>query len=316
MSIAYLAVCAIFRNEARHLAEWMTFYELQGVEHFFLYDDQSDDNGAAELKPWLERGMVTYLRVAGGLRRQAGAYQHCLKHHRQKARWIGFFDLDEFAFSLDHRPLREILEGHENVPGLGLNWAMYGSSGFDQQPTSLTMTSYQLRAPINVRVTDREMLIPGMPPEQPSSYRYLCSHIKSIVNTDEVEAYVSPHSFAYRNNAFAVDAEGREIRDTLYNAFTQEPLAGPIRVNHYWSRSLGEFAGKLDSLRADSDTRRDAQMARYKETWMNKAYDPAILPAARTVADRLGRPFEPGTEADWQERLEELKAREFDAGAN
>ncbi|UUX51276.1 glycosyltransferase family 92 protein [Nisaea acidiphila] len=304
MSQHYFTICAIFRDEARHLAEWMTFYELQGVDHFFLYDDQSVDDSKAAIQPWRDRGMVTYLRVGGGLRRQAGAYQHCLKNHKTKARWIGFFDLDEFAFSLDGKPLRDFLAANENIPGLGLNWAMYGSSGFETQPTSLVTTSYQLRAPIKYKISDPELLIPGKPRTELSSYLHPGAHIKSIVNTAEVEAYVSPHSFSYRNGAHAVDATSRPIRDTPFNAFTEEPLAGPMRVNHYWSRSLGEFSAKLETPRADSDTLRYKEMARFKEVHMSMEYDPAILPAAHAVAERLGRPYAPGTEEDWMERLQ------------
>lgn len=31
----YLAVCAIFRDEAPYLAEWIEFHRLVGVEHFY-----------------------------------------------------------------------------------------------------------------------------------------------------------------------------------------------------------------------------------------------------------------------------------------
>lgn len=311
MTRHYFTVCAIFRDEARHLEEWLTFYELQGVEHFFLYDDQSVDNAKALLQPWIDRGLVTYLRISGGTKRQGGAYRHCLEKHGKSARWIGFFDLDEFAFSLDGKPLREILQDYEQVPGLGLNWTLYGTSGFEEQPTSLTMTSYQLRAPINVRIMDRGMLIPGRPPEETASYRHLGTHIKSIINPAEVERYLSPHSFEYRNGAFAIDVLGRPIRDTPYNAFTQEPLGGPLRINHYWSRSGAEFTRKLARPRADSDTFHFEKMARYKESWMNKSFDPAILPFAKQVAERLERPFETGTEAEWQARLERLAQQVF-----
>lgn len=308
MPSTYLAVCAIFRDEARHLAEWLTYYELQGVEHFILYNDQSTDESEEVLRPWRERGMITRYKVTGGTQRQAGAYKHCLETHGAGTRWLGFFDLDEFALAQNGTPLREALAAYESLPGIGLNWALYGSSGYEEQPTSLTMTSYQLRAPIDVRITERALLIPGMPANETASYRRLGAHIKSIVNPAEVTGYVSPHSFAYRNGQYALDMEGNEIRDTPYNAFTKEPLEGPLRINHYWSRSLSEFSAKLARPRADSDTRYPEGMARYKESWMNKTYDPIILPAAKKVADRLGRPYEPGTPEEWIERRHFVEA--------
>ena len=36
---AYLSVCAIYRDEAHYLAEWIEFHRLVGVERFFLYNN-------------------------------------------------------------------------------------------------------------------------------------------------------------------------------------------------------------------------------------------------------------------------------------
>ena len=40
----HVAVCAIFKNEALYLREWLEFNHLVGIEHFFLYNNFSDDD--------------------------------------------------------------------------------------------------------------------------------------------------------------------------------------------------------------------------------------------------------------------------------
>ncbi len=35
----YLTLCAIFRDEADYLDEWLRFYDLVGVERFVLFDN-------------------------------------------------------------------------------------------------------------------------------------------------------------------------------------------------------------------------------------------------------------------------------------
>jgi len=42
---AYLSICAIFKDEAPYLPEWIEFHRLVGVERFFLYDNGSGDAG-------------------------------------------------------------------------------------------------------------------------------------------------------------------------------------------------------------------------------------------------------------------------------
>ena len=39
-----LAICAIFREEAPFLEEWLTFHSGVGVTHFYLYNNYSTDN--------------------------------------------------------------------------------------------------------------------------------------------------------------------------------------------------------------------------------------------------------------------------------
>ena len=46
---AYLSVCAIYRNEAPYLAEWIEFHRLVGAERFFLYDNGSTASGSSVL---------------------------------------------------------------------------------------------------------------------------------------------------------------------------------------------------------------------------------------------------------------------------
>src|SRR3954452_16246495 len=87
-----LAVCAIFRDEAPYLAEWVTFHRLQGVERFYLYDNRSSDDWRSALAPEIDAGIVEPLRwpfVPG----QRPAYENCLEQHREDAHWIAFIDI-------------------------------------------------------------------------------------------------------------------------------------------------------------------------------------------------------------------------------
>ena len=34
-----LSICAIFKNEAKFLKEWIEYHRLVGVDHFYLYDE-------------------------------------------------------------------------------------------------------------------------------------------------------------------------------------------------------------------------------------------------------------------------------------
>src|SRR3954471_2534916 len=131
-----VAVCAIFRDEARYLAEWVTFHRLQGVERFWLYDNRSQDDWESALAPELAAGVVSvtpWPEHAG----QRAAYADCLERHRDEARWIAFIDADEFLFARSGRPLPEVLERFDSHPGVVVNWRIFGSNGHEDAPDGL-----------------------------------------------------------------------------------------------------------------------------------------------------------------------------------
>jgi len=47
----FLSICTIFKNEARYLREWIEFHRLVGVDHFYLYENRSEDDFAPVLAP-------------------------------------------------------------------------------------------------------------------------------------------------------------------------------------------------------------------------------------------------------------------------
>src|SRR2546430_8009121 len=74
----YLSACAIFRNEARYLKEWIVFHLGVGLEHIYLYENRSTDDFRTMLAPFVARGQVTLVdwpKPHG----QKAAYLHCLR---------------------------------------------------------------------------------------------------------------------------------------------------------------------------------------------------------------------------------------------
>ena len=53
-----LSICAVFRNEAPYLREWIEFHRIVGVEKFFLFNNRSEDDYKSVLTPYIESGLV------------------------------------------------------------------------------------------------------------------------------------------------------------------------------------------------------------------------------------------------------------------
>lgn len=256
-----LAVCAIFRNEARYLAEWIVFHRLQGVERFWLYDNLSTDDWRSELAPELESGLVTvtqWPREPG----QCSAYMDCLRRHRRDARWIAFIDADEFLFSPVGRSLPDVLRRFDVHPGVAANWRMYGTNGHREPPEGLLVENYLMRG------------ADGHPDNR---------FVKLIVNPRKtVGPHGGPHDFDYLG--VAVGEDGRPVLGPLREPATAEIL----RINHYYSRSMAELARKRSRPNAT-----DGQLRDTAQVPPDDVRDEAILQFLPALREALGDRIKP-----------------------
>jgi Glycosyltransferase family 92 len=218
-----LAVCAIFRNEARYLAEWVAFHRLQGVERFYLYDNLSTDDWRSELAPEIASGVVEVVHwpLEPG---QMPAYDDCLERHRADARWIAMIDIDEFLFSPTGRPLPDVLRGFDTHPGVAVNRRFFGTNGHRRPPGGLVTESYPMRS--------RD--------DDPSNVL-----VKSIVCPRMTLGAHSAHTFRLRG--IPVGEDGLPTP----RAAREPATADLLRINHYYAKSEEEFRRKSVTPRAD-----------------------------------------------------------------
>ena len=225
-----VSICAIFRNEAPYMKEWIEFHKIQGVEHFYLYNNQSDDNYLEVLKPYIDSQWVTLVEWSYTYKRgyfnnwlaiQTNAYKDCLKKYKNESTWFAMIDLDEFLFCPDGTNLREFLRPYLPFGGLCVNWLMFGTSGVETIAPGQTMIENLTHCACS------------------DEYRNLRG--KSIVQSKYVKGCVDAHNFLYQRGVFAVDADRNRIpnaQELIRHSHNQ------IRINHYWTRTESCFREK------------------------------------------------------------------------
>lgn len=278
----YLAACAVFKNEAPFLDEWLRFHHGIGFEHFYLYDNDSTDGFQSVLQPWIAAGRVT-LRSWPLPYPQLKVYRHCVNHHWRENRWIAFIDLDEFLFAPETPHLPERLASYECHPGVGVNWAMYGSNGHVERPPGFVTLNYTRRAGFALRVRQKQMLEPGGDPARFEDYRPYCCFIKTIANPALIRGIWTPHGFRYADDALAVDENEQPIRHPFENSLTERVSVRRLRINHYWSRSLADLHAKLERTQPIRIAKYDTDTAFALERQLNGIEDRTIVPLAERI---------------------------------
>ncbi len=143
-----LAICALFKNEAPWMKEWISYHrDVLGVTHFYLYNDDSSDNFREILQPFIQDGIVELIEWnttdpnhilqgafmdvpwCGG---QIGAYNDCLKNRALgQAKWVAMIDIDEFIVPVNGvKPFYKLLRTAERhgKGTLSLHWKVFGTS--------------------------------------------------------------------------------------------------------------------------------------------------------------------------------------------
>src|SRR5262245_4442121 len=92
----YLSILAIFKNEAHIFQEWIEHYLQEGVEHFFLIDNGSDDNFLETLQPYTGKISLWERRDRHA---QVRLYNETFGAVRHLTQWIIPVDLDEFIYA-------------------------------------------------------------------------------------------------------------------------------------------------------------------------------------------------------------------------
>ena len=203
-----LTACMKFKNAARFLAEWIEFHRIVGFGHFYLYNNNSNDDYLKALKPYLDDGLVTlyeWLQIPAF----PAADEHCVANHKHEARWIAFLDDDEFPFPTAGESIPKVLRKYESFPALAVHWLMFGSAGHIHRPPGLVLENYLLRA------------------SAPSPI------VKSIVNPRRIAGPANTHHWIYQNAHLASDENERPVQTSRSVPATVDVL----RINHYWSKS-------------------------------------------------------------------------------
>jgi hypothetical protein len=265
---AYLAVFAIYYNEAHYLREWIEFHKLVGFERFYLYNNFSTDHHREVLAPYIADGTVVHREWPVEPAQMAG-YRDVLERFRHDTRWLGLFDIDEFMFSPTGAQVSDVLRDFEEFPGVGINEVTFGTSGHLTRPESgLAIEHFVRRCELD---KPRNRII------------------KSVVQPTQVADLGSdPHYFRYLEGRRGVTEKKEPIRGSL----TQSVSVDLLRINHYMTRSQAEREQKNAGPDVLRGGRRHLPKARERDKMLNDVEDTTILRFAPALREALGMPPE------------------------
>jgi len=203
------------------IVEWMIFHILQGVDHFYLFNNKKTIDSdfyshASLIKPFLDANILTLVSYPYYHDIQSSIYQTFLQQHGHLYKWFGTNDVDEFFFP---RPESLTLNGC----GVKLDTTT-GKASNDPTTTNLIMSFLN-----SIGGTDER--VPGVMFEtQEMGCHDKSNHFKSQT-PPALRKAVSTHC-TITGKAFQ---EMKESHGKMFIRTDKVPyLPSPHRLNHYW----------------------------------------------------------------------------------
>ena len=265
-----LAVVAILKNEGHYLKEWLDYHLLAGVDHFYLYDNESTDNYREIVAPYVETGLVTS-KYFPGKRMQLEAYDEAVNNYRFLCRRMAFIDLDEFIFPKDttgtiNEKVDDILKDFPEASGLSVHWQCFGSNGQKKADYSRgVLERFTRRAK-----KDFFDKIPKTD-EDPRGHHIGNIFFKSVLNPRRVKNINNHYVCCFEGN-YTVNEKGA---NTLFSFGMAPVFAEKIAINHYFTKSREEFDLKRARGRGYSGGKWPADYFSFYDR--NEVFDDGIL---------------------------------------
>lgn len=217
-----LSIVMCVKDEALYIQEFIEYYKIIGVQHFYIYNNNGTDNTPDILAPYIKQGLVTYQDYPG-IKVQNDIYNHAVDNYKFDTKWMMIVDIDEFVLLLKHKSISDFLNNYSDCSEISMHWLLYGDSHHKKIEPGL--------------VTERFIYHDDM----------INGHVKSIVNPRAVLNASIHYSYVFGKS---VD----ENRKSVYSPIDDENSTGDIiRVNHYSIKSWEEFSNKKIRGRADRD---------------------------------------------------------------
>lgn len=259
-----LSICAVVKDEAPYLEEWLEYHLIKGVEHFYIYDNGSTDNTHWILNRYQELGLVTWETMTH-VPIQFKAYQKCIDEHKKDTLWCAFIDIDEFI-ATKTGTIPEFLNAlPPETSALAIHWVLFGSSFQAKKHSGYVIERFFMRA------------------KEPNR------HVKSIVKLAET------HSPNKNPHCFVVDFKVRnEMLVTLPSQYAtfDSPTAEMIWINHYHTKSYVEYIDRkilYPTSKTGAPRSKDEITQMFREHDKNEIADHSMLEYVTPIDQALSR---------------------------
>jgi len=206
----FLSICSIIKNQ-KDLEEWIIYHNYIGVDHFYIYDNQSDISIKQRLSNSFFNPISTVIDFPGQCV-QMDAYHNYLHYYGFYTEWALIIDDDEFM-TLNGN-LKDFLDARNSLQAISVHWVLYGTN-YHNEHQKFVIESYTRRAARQEKT------------------------IKSFSKPEYTINFPDPHFVLVENPKLYQDAKGNEVI-----AWSTIITVDVICIYHFYVKSYQDWMNK------------------------------------------------------------------------
>lgn len=239
------AICCIIKDE-KYLEEFIIYHYLIGVEHFYIYDNESKIPLNKRLNHDFFKKYCTIFETKGNAK-QTKVYNECIEFTKNTVNWLIILDGDEFIYLKKHKNINNFLNDYKDFHAIGLNWLMFGSSFHEKIQKGLIIENY-------LYCDDTQN-----------------QHIKTICKPRNVIRVENPHYVVLKNPQLSIDTH----KNIIKGPFNKNNNSDIALIHHYWGKSMEDMEIKINRGRATGQPNR--KMPKNYHSMYNKKFNNDLM---------------------------------------
>jgi hypothetical protein len=136
----FLSILATFKNEATILREWVEHHLMQGVDHFYLIDNHSEDDYISVLQPYKE---VISLFSVKEMQKRVDNYNAVFEQVRNDINWLAVCDITQYWYT-KQGTVRDYLSENHTFDVINIQCKRLGDPGIIYQPKQVRTAFTQI----------------------------------------------------------------------------------------------------------------------------------------------------------------------------
>jgi hypothetical protein len=233
-----ITLVGMFRNEAKYIKEWLSYYHLIGVDNFIVFFHKNTDYSLDILDSLSFKEKIQIIHVEEennvGVYFQNRIYERAIE--LAKTEWVIYLDIDEFLFLPNHINIKEFLsDTPSDIGGLAIYQNIFGSCGHVSSPDGLVIENYTARNEDDIKLDRKTTFLFSKPCD-------LFAEVKILLRKNDISHIKTIHEVFSSKKIIIEDG-------SVFQKQKIKRQTNNIKINHYFTKSKEDWTFKTGRQR-------------------------------------------------------------------